>query len=276
MRQEAVSDYFVVNGELCSTQHSEIFESLSQDSLYEVVKLVNGKPLFFEEHMQRFRASAASYLLIIPHSDEEISLEIARLSKQNQQLQINCKLLYCHQPDQDIFLTYMVPSEYPSPDSYTHGIHTILFSGVRENPNIKTLKGSFRYRVKSAREEANAYEALLTDGEGCISEGSRSNIFFVKKGMIYTPPAQTVLMGITRKHVMAICQQQGLKVVETRLHRDELAELDGAFLTGTTVDVLPVASIDGLQLDSMNCPEIRMIIEQYTQQMQSYLDNPGP
>ena len=273
MREESVFNYFIVNGGLCSTKDTQIFSRITGESLYEVVKLIDGVPLFFEDHMDRFRASAKSSGLTLPKSDSEILEEIALLVKKNRYSQINTKLLYCKPDGEDYFFTYFIKVEYPEGKAYERGVHTILFEGERENPNIKTVKDSFRYRVQSARNQAGAYEALLTDRDGFISEGSRSNIFFVKGGKIYTPPAGAVLMGVTRKYVMELCRELGIKVIERPLHKDELAETEGAFITGTTVDVLPIASIGEQRIDSLASPHLVKIIETYKNKTAEYVSS---
>ena len=139
----------------------------------------------------------------------------------------------------------------------------MLFEGRRDTPNIKTVSGSFRERVKAAREREGAFEALLLDAQGFITEGSRSNLFFLQDGRLYTPPAEAVLMGVTRKQVIAICGEMELPVREKRLHRGELEHIEGAIITGTTVDVLPIGSVDGLQLPSASHPLLCDIIRRY-------------
>ena len=79
MKQEAALDYFIMNHRLRSTQDMSIFDRITQQSVYEVVKIVAGQPVFFEEHMQRMRRSAALLKISLPTSDEEVSEEICLL-----------------------------------------------------------------------------------------------------------------------------------------------------------------------------------------------------
>jgi branched-chain amino acid aminotransferase len=152
------------------------------------------------------------------------------------------------------------------------GVHTILFSGERIRPNIKTLKDSFREQVQALRESSNAYEALLTDESGHITEGSRSNVFFMgKEGKLYTSPTQSVLKGVTRTQVMEICSRLGLTVLEKTIHTRDLKDIQGAFITGTTVDVTPIRSIDNIIFDSTNIPLIRKILAEYEKKMIQYV-----
>jgi branched-chain amino acid aminotransferase len=169
-------------------------------------------------------------------------------------------------------LTYFIRSEYPGPEVYQHGIHVILYQGEREQPNLKTLKGSFRDKVRHAKAQAGAYEALLLDENGFITEGTRSNIFFIKGGVIYTPPADTVLLGVTRHQVLNICHQAKLPVEEKKLHVDDLPSLDAAFITGTTVDVLPIGTIGKNRIPSTTDAILKCIIESFNKTLKKYIE----
>jgi branched-chain amino acid aminotransferase len=88
-------------------------------------------------------------------------------------------------------------------------------------------------------------EALLLDAEGYVMEGSGENIFIVRDGVIYTPDLTSALDGITRRTVMALCDELGIRVVEKRITRDEVYIADEAFFTGTAAEVTPIREVDG-------------------------------
>jgi branched-chain amino acid aminotransferase len=137
---------------------------------------------------------------------------------------------------------------------------------------VKTLKDSFRERVRAALASAGAYEALLFDSSGSITEGSRSNLFFLKESRLVTPPGQRVLLGVTRQKVVAICRDAGIDVIEQCIHRADLPALQGAFITGTTVDVLPVAAIDDVAFASAEAPIIQAIIQRFAAEVARYIE----
>ena len=276
MKQEAVLDYFILNHQLRSTQDMSIFDRLTRQSVYEVVKIVAGVPVFFEEHMQRMRRSASLMKVSLPESDKEVLEEIYLLLEKNRCENINVKLIRTRIGDEDYFLTYFIEPESLSRGEYTQGIHTILFQGERSKPHLKTVGSSFRERVKAAREQTGAYEALLVDDQGNITEGSRSNIFFIKNSQLLTPPAQTVLLGVTRKHVMNLCKSMKLHVQEELLNRGDISEISGAFITGTTVDIAPIRSIDDYTISSMENPHIQNIMRLYSDEVNAYIQQHKP
>ena len=96
--------------------------------------------------------------------------------------------------------------------------------------------------------EAGADEAILLDTDGYVAEGSGENLFWVKNGIIYTTPTNTVLEGITRDSVIKIAQDMGYKVQEKRTGRDELYISDEVFFAGTAAEVTPIREIDKYQI----------------------------
>jgi len=87
-------------------------------------------------------------------------------------------------------------------------------------------------------------EALLLDAAGFVMEGSGENLFIVRDGVLYTPDLTSALDGITRRTIMTIAEQQGYRVVEKRITRDEVYIADEAFFTGTAAEVTPIREID--------------------------------
>ena len=91
-------------------------------------------------------------------------------------------------------------------------------------------------------------EALMLDTDGFVAEGSAENVFVVSNGVISTPDVTSALDGITRRTVMQLAEEQGYKVVERRITRDELYICDEAFFTGTAAEVTPIRELDDRQI----------------------------
>jgi branched-chain amino acid aminotransferase len=92
-------------------------------------------------------------------------------------------------------------------------------------------------------------EALLLDPAGFVSEGAGENIFIIRDRVLYTPDLSSgALNGITRRTVMAICDDLGLQVREKRITRDEVYISDEAFFTGTAAEVTPIRELDGVRI----------------------------
>jgi branched-chain amino acid aminotransferase len=88
-------------------------------------------------------------------------------------------------------------------------------------------------------------EVVLLDREGRVAEAPTANVFAVRDGVLLTPPTERVLAGITRASLLDIARVEGIPWREAHLAPDELASTDEAFLSSTSLQVLPIASVDG-------------------------------
>jgi branched-chain amino acid aminotransferase len=82
------------------------------------------------------------------------------------------------------------------------------------------------------------------DSGKCITEASKANIFAILCDRVITPPEALILPGITRHYVLQICQELSLPVEMKKIPLEEFTEMDGMFLTGTSLHVLPVSHVD--------------------------------
>jgi branched-chain amino acid aminotransferase len=270
---DAAFNFFFVNGALQSVGDATVFDRIEANSVYEVIKLIDGIPLFFEDHLDRMKRSAELLGSIIEKPAAEVRHEIETLVEKNTCTDINTKLVWYKRKNVPVFITYFVQQDFPTAGAYQKGVHTILYGGERRDPQIKALKTSFRERAMADRKAAGAYEALLVDENGYISEGTRSNLFFLVDRQLCTPPSDDVLLGVTRRQVLAICRERGIDVREQKLHKKDLGRLEAAFITGTTIDVLPVGSVDQLRFASVGHPVVHTIIGAFADRVAAYIAN---
>jgi branched-chain amino acid aminotransferase len=140
---------------------------------------------------------------------------------------------------------------YLGEDNMKNGIRIRVSSFTRHHVNITMCRakanGNYMNSMMALQEALrDGYdEALLLDSEGYVMEGSGENIFIVREGILYTPDLTSALDGITRKTVIALCEELGLKVLEKRITRDEVYIADEAFFTGTAAEVTPIREVDG-------------------------------
>jgi branched-chain amino acid aminotransferase len=140
---------------------------------------------------------------------------------------------------------------YLGEENMQRGIRIKVSSFTRHHVNITMCRakanGNYMNSMLALREaiQCGYDEALLLDAEGYVMEGSGENIFIVRDGAIYTPDLTSALDGITRKTVIALAEEIGLKVVEKRITRDEVYIADEAFFTGTAAEVTPIREVDG-------------------------------
>ena len=107
-----------------------------------------------------------------------------------------------------------------------------------------------------------AYEALLVNNNNHITEGSRSNIFFLKGNILFTAPDNLILSGITRKYILEICRENGIKVELACIEPEDLPEYNSVFMTGTSPTLLPFNRIDN-QYFNVSVPLIERLRRLY-------------
>jgi branched-chain amino acid aminotransferase len=272
MKRETVSNYYFHNGKRCRTENMEIFDEIHLPSIYEVIRIINGIPLFLEAHLKRLRKSAELLGTKIAKRDEEIAAEIFTLAQLNRCSNINVKLLCrgLHEKKQD-FLVYFIESFYPDWKTYQNGIYAILYYSERENPNAKVVNVDWKKRIGTALKKTGAFEALLVNNDNYVTEGSRSNIFFVLGHKIYTAPSKDVLLGVTREMILNICSQYSVELVEDIIAVQDIKRMDGAFITGTSINVLPINKIDEYRMPSTSNPIIHNIGKEYEKLMWNYI-----
>jgi branched-chain amino acid aminotransferase len=140
---------------------------------------------------------------------------------------------------------------YLGAEALEKGIRCKVSSFSRHHINVSFAKGKLVGQYINsvmAKQEAKLDgfdEAILTDVNGYVSEGSGENIFIVKNGTITTPPlSASILAGITRDTLITLAREAGITVREEYVTRDELYLADEVFFTGTAAEVTPVVEVD--------------------------------
>lgn len=273
MKAEAIMDFYVVNGEVQSTGDQTIFQKISKPPIYEIIRIIDGVPIYLEDHLGRMFESAKLLGKSMDVSESYIREYIKMVIKNNKIDMNNIKLLW-GEADKvgEVFMVYSVESFYPPKEYYDNGIKTILYNHERDNPNAKVQVASFKEDVAKKMKDADAFEALLVRDDGYIPEGSRSNIFFVKEDSLYTAPKDEILLGITRKHMFKIADMLNIKIVEESIHAEDLNKIDGAFITGTSINMLPISIIDNIEINSAKNKIIGELNKVYMDLIKGYIE----
>lgn len=214
-------------------------------SIYEVLRIINRTPLFLKAHLERLFASVETGKLRMKTTYNELLDKIKRLIDMNDIGDMNIKIVVLFEEgiETDI-LVYFNVSRYPTEKQYETGVKLGFFDAIRENPSIKFVRQQLREQTMAKLEAEGLYETLLVDNEGNITEGSRTNVFFVKNSALYTPPANSVLLGITRQATIELAHKRGFQLFEKNIAKEELQTYDAAFITGTSPMLLPVSQIE--------------------------------
>lgn len=252
----------------CNGQKKEIadFKPIQASSgVYEVLRIYDGVPLFLEDHLERFYNSASLAGKTIRYGKSQIARFVMQLIRDNEVSEGNIFIWSA-----DDFITFFIPHKYPDEKWYETGVRCGILMAERDNPKAKVFLTLVRQAAGEMMAKQGFYEVLLVDRAGRITEGSRSNVFFVKNDRLFTPKSGDVLSGITRQKIISLAQNMNIEIVEADIFLSEVAEFQALFLSGTSPKILPVSQLSEI---SFNLKDrlVRLIMQKYDKLIADYI-----
>ena len=222
----------------------------------------NTKNLFIfrlKEHIERFRNSGKFYHISLNFSDRQIENAIINLCRKNK-LKKSCYIrpfYFVGQYGINLNVTKKAPTHvaiitFPFGDLFNkNGISTTIskwrkFSDI-STPTQAKMGGNYLNSILATQDakQRGFDEAILLDQSDYVSEAPGENIFLVKNNELITPSLNSsALNGITRKSIIAIAKDMGLKSKVRKVGKNELKVADEIFLSGTAAEITPVIQID--------------------------------
>lgn len=276
--EDNAAKYYIMNGTVQDTSVCPAYPDIADDAVYDVIRIINGTPLFFKDHYERMKASFEAIGKLLKLKPVQLKQDIRKLLEANMADNCNVKTIICSNNGNNgkcgcqACLVYISKSYYPPKEVADEGVKTGLLQIERRNPNAKLVDKEYKNIVSKKIREGGFFEVLLVDSGGRVTEGSKSNVFFVKNGSVLTAPGWSVLKGITRKYVIEACKNAGYEVVEKHVNAGDLEETDGAFLSGTSINVLPIKSIDSLILNSSANHAVDSVRREYEKLLDRYIE----
>ncbi len=273
---KVLGEKYIVDGKAADV--SDFIPDMSADIYYEVVRLIDGKFLFLQDHLERLKQSLSDSGLEYPGNKIiKDSLRLLQFSNSFTVGNIRICLQKVHDSSASL-LCYYIPFFYPEICMYKSGVQVVTYPHIRNNPGVKKWDDSFRKSVNNYIRDHGVYEAILQNKQKQLTEGSRSNIFFLDhNNQIITAPEENVLPGITRKYVLRICEDEGIEVYQRPIHRDELGGMTACFISGTSPKILPVWQLDGFQF-RVDHPVLHLLMERFEllvkENLKSITENP--
>ncbi|MBI0578000.1 D-amino-acid transaminase [Neobacillus cucumis] len=232
------------------------------DGVYEVIRVYNGKPFMLEEHLQRLIQSAKAIKLPIQQSAEDFKALILEAVQKSNELESAVYLQITRGvavrqhlfPAASVSMTMTVRSvQAMENEARVKGMKAIFHEDERwANCYIKSLNLLPNILAKQIAHEAGCYEAILVR-DGFITEGTSSNVYMVKDGVVYTTPlSKQILSGITRMAVKKVTESLGIPFIEKKFTPEELLQADEVFITSTTSEILPIVNVDGKSIGDGN------------------------
>lgn len=240
--------------------------------IYEVIRLMKSCPIFLEDHLDRmFRSADVSGIKLWLKKDQ-ISNALFELICANEQTEGNIKFEFEFSPleNRSRFMARFIPHSYPNSMDYSKGVKMINMPSLRPNPNAKVENLTIRDQADQLIRSNGLFDVLLVDPDGNLTEGSRSNVFFIKDSCVYSAPESDILLGITYLKVVEFCRKNEIELVNKKISLHDLSEFSSAFVTGTSPMVLPIRNIDDHQF-TVRSLVLQDIMKGYQQMLAEYI-----
>lgn len=227
------------------------------DGIYEVIPVFSGNIFRLEHHLNRLNDNLTAIKINNPYTTVQWQTIFTDLIAKNNYSNTDCSIymqvtrgvakrdhVFPENSTPTIFVM-LNPMPAANPEKLEKGLTVITREDIRwQYCNIKSISLLGNIILKQEAADNNADEAILIR-DGHLTEGSSSNIFIVKDGIIKTPVKDHQLLpGITRDLIVEIALQQGLACEETAITEQELFDADEVWLSSSLKEVSPVCVIN--------------------------------
>jgi branched-chain amino acid aminotransferase len=231
------------------------------EGVYETMRTYNGRPFLYDRHLRRLRRSAEMIALDVPFTDDGLAAQIretlaaAVMNGAEAYIRVLVTrgvgdLTYDLKATPTASVVIIVKAQVDPPAAlYETGVRVAIVDIVRNhpgsvNPMIKSNNLMNSALAMQAAIRQGAFEGVMRNYRGELTECTTANLFIVRDGAALTPPLDAGLLpGITRELLFEIGASSGIAVREAVLRDDDLYGADEAFLTGTTREVLPITTV---------------------------------
>ncbi len=271
-----MSDVLYVNGRFTTTDERVLgvedrgFQF--GDGIYEVFKFIAKRPIFLEEHHRRMERGLREIDIPSPWDLARFSAVVRELLDRTA---FDDGIVYVQVTRGEaarahFYAEGMTPTvvaysrRFPFPDAAAkeRGIAVITTPDLRwRQCHVKSVSLMANVLAKKKAQRAGATEAVFV-GDGIVREGASSSFFVVRDGHVITHPLdEHILPGVVRDQVIGLALSAKIRVDERPLRDDELFDLQEAFITSTTMGVMPVVEIDGRIIGNSRRGEITTTLQ---------------
>jgi branched-chain amino acid aminotransferase len=272
-------EHVILNGRMrpASEANVSLFSPALFNSfgVYESVEVIESVPFHLQGHLSRLAESAEMIELSLPYSVYEIASWVGQLIPENGYQDCLLRIIALGVTQiEDEALVAILPQPLPRyPDSYYwEGAAVITFEGSRPLPACKSLNTLVNFLARRQAIRTGVHEAILRTG-GEMTEGSRSNIFAVRRGEILTPPSDRVLSGITRDITIRLALEAGCRVSEVPLNLMDLSQFNEFFITSTSMHIIPIIRIGGALVGEGHVGPVTLdLMDRFEQYHRNYIN----
>jgi len=220
-------------------------------AVFDFFRTVNWRPLFIDDHLERFFLSAASMYLPVNKTKDELINIVQQLVQQSSLSEAGIRIMLTggyspdtYTPANPNLLITCSPVKTATAADFEKGFSVITYEHQRELPYIKTINYAMAVWLQPLLKEKKA-DDVLYHYNNIITEFPRSNVFVVTKEKKLLTPARHILKGITRKQVLSLAADV-LMTEERDIHLEEVYNAAEIFLSSTSKKLMPVVQIDNI------------------------------
>jgi branched-chain amino acid aminotransferase len=244
-----MNEYAYINGQIVPIAQAQLHVTdlaiLRGYGVFDFFRAIDGKPIYMEDHLDRFEYSTQKMNLTLPYSREHLRDAILDLVRLHKHKLLGIKLLCTGGYSEDGYepaMPNVVMLAKPFnmlPEGHTLKLMTV--EHVREIADIKSINYAVAIQA-IPKLKAGGFNDVLYHKNGLVSESSRSNVFMVKGEKIVTPQSN-ILFGITRKNIIKVIQNH-FDIEERDLTLTELLAADEVFISSSTRRVSAIEYVD--------------------------------
>jgi branched-chain amino acid aminotransferase len=251
------------------------------DNIYEALRTYRGKIFLIERHLFRLEASSKLIHLNLPLSANEFKRQLERTVSAGGNRESYMRLIVTRgqgaitldmdRSERASFVIIVGPLEPFPRVNYEKGVKVAMVSIRRNdrqslNPRIKSGNLLNNVLAYGQAKSEGAFEGILCNLAGSVTEATSSNVFIVKNGNLITPSLESgLLSGVTRGLVLELAASLRIPIEEREVTPSEMLNCDECFITSTTKGVMPVNQISETQLGDAPGPVTKRIMESYRQ-----------
>lgn len=275
-----------INGSLIHRNEAKIsvFDSIVQggDSVWEGIRVYDGRIFCLEKHLQRLMESAKSMdFNNIPSNEEVKNAIFSTLKKNNMRDETHIRLTLTRGEKitsgmnpklNQSGCTLIVLAEWKSSIFYGKNLKLVTSNIRRNSPLCLDSKIHHNNLINNilAKIEANhagVDDALMLDLDGFVSETNATNVFMIKDRKVFTPFPKACLPGITRETVINLCKNNSIPITEKDISVTEMYNADEVFTTGTMGELARVIEIDKRKIENQGkvLSEIQTLFRKLTE-----------
>lgn len=273
-----------LNGKFVSEEHAviSVFDRsfLYGDGLFETIRVFNGKPFRWPQHLERLRRGAKFLKIKLPFAQKELRQFADQLIAKNKTPDTLLRLTLSRgvgirgyspkNANRPILVMSLHPApkiDFKNPPQWKLIASSFQLPANEPLAQFKTCNKLPQILARVEADAAGADEALLLNTNGFVVEGASSNLFWIERGTVFMPPDAGILSGVTRAVILEICRKLKISVHQKNIYLENLRRMDGIFLSLSSFGIVEAKSFNGKKLKQS--PLTRQIARIYNEILMS-------